>query len=130
MRLEHLHGPHLELFRDYVVDMRRAIQGAHAWWNALIETEARRCGNLTEAEYRVKRRNAVGRFANRGVIGVLRKYWLACEAINGQSAVGSRVPPEQFMLGMLIDTTWEDIAEFLSHLPYWPIGMSPKGEWI
>jgi hypothetical protein len=121
---------HESLFRQYVADIRRAINGAHAWWNAMVKTQAQRSQNPAEAQNFVRRLNPVGPVADRGVIATVRKYWLACEALNQQLQESERVPPEEFVIGLLIEPPFEDIARFLSELPYWPLGMASDGRWI
>ena len=37
---------------------------------------------------------------------------------------------EEFLLGELLRGGHEDLAEFISGLPYWPIGMDADGRWV
>lgn len=126
----HLSASHKDLFARYVVDLRRAKQGAENWWSAMIETETQRTIDQVEAEYNVSTRYQVGAVANRGVIHVLRKYWLSCVALNEELSPKDRVHPEEFLLGALLREHYEDLAEFVSRLPYWPIGLDDEGRWV
>ncbi len=122
--------PHLSLFEQYVADLRRARQEAQTWWNGMISAVRQRGGDQEEAARFVKRRFPVGAVCAKRVIGVVRHYWLACAALNAAAAPADRVPPEQFLLGRLIGTRDQDLAEFVSALPYWPIGMDADGNWV
>ena len=121
---------HLELYRRFVEDLRRAKQGAEKRWDAMVATEFGRAGDLTLAERTVAKRNSVGRVADPGVIAILRRYWLACQAINLQLPQAERVGPEHVLLGLLLDSPNEDLARFLSELPYWPVGLDREGRWV
>jgi hypothetical protein len=121
---------HRILFERYVYDLRRAIQGANLWWDAMIETQLPRSGgDRIRAAREVARRNPVGPVADRGVIAVLRQYWLECVALNAQHP-DEQLAPEEFVLGSLCGSSFEASARFLSQLPYWPLGLSADGCWI
>ena len=120
---------HLDLFDGYVRELRAAKQGADTWWNSLIETEAARSGNQILASRIVKLRWPVGPVAHKYVIAVVRKFWLACEEINGDAVADYRFRPEHLVLKLLVPNHPE-LAEFLSALPFWPMGIDAKGNWI
>lgn len=128
--LKDISAPHRELFDRYVQDMRRAIRGADAWWDAMVRTQQSRGADSVQAQRAVRKLNPVGRVADRAVIATLRKYWLACEEINANLPTGMQLPPEEFVLGRLVNSPFEDVARFLSDLPYWPMGMDAAGKWI
>jgi hypothetical protein len=114
--------------------MRQAMRGAHAWWNAMVTMRMKEGLDQLAAELVVRRRYPMGPCVDRGVIGVLRAYWLACEETNRRStAAGSgecHMWPEDFVLGAWVKSPFSDVAEFLSQLPYWPMGMDAEGQWI
>jgi hypothetical protein len=119
------------LFNLYIHDLQQAMGGAYAWWNAMVEAQLLRSdGDRARAAREVARRNPVGPVADRGVIAVVRRYWLECEVLNAQLAAAQRVLPEDFVLGHLSRSSFEAGAQFLSQLPYWPLGLSTDGQWI
>jgi len=121
---------HTALFEQYVGELRHAKAWADSWWTSLIKMEVQRTDNPTIAKQLVKIRNPVGPVAHGSVIAVVRKYWLECVAMNAEQPAAEQVPPEQFLLGSLLCPAHEELARFLSSLPYWPIGMDADGRWV
>ena len=133
-RSSQIPSSHRELSDRYVRDMRQAMRGADAWWHAMVTTQMQGGLDRSAAERAVRRRYPIGRCVNRGVIATLRRYWLACEEINKLSLASGNddgyMRPEYFVLGVWVDSPFSDLAEFISHLPYWPLGMDAQGQWI
>jgi hypothetical protein len=125
---------HDELFAKYVEELRAAKVRVEGWWNALIGFQAVDMEDPTEALREVKNRWPVGPAAHPLVIGVFRKYYLACDALNRDiAAAGSGeddVDPLIFLTEWLLDGQNDELAEFLAVLPYWPIGMDLQGNTI
>jgi hypothetical protein len=121
---------HRELFDQYLTEMRRAKLNAEVWWKTIIDVETGRAGDRRIAERTIRSRYSVGPAAHVGVIAVLRRFWLSCAALNIRSTPLERLPPEELLLGMLLSPPNEDLARFLSDLPYWPIGLDADGNWV
>ena len=120
---------HRALFKEYLADLAEAREIAEGWWGALILAEEERTGDREQAIAIVKRRRPVGPAVHGSVIAVIRKYWLACDSLNRLSEPSARVAPEEFVLGNLLDGEHDGHAEFLSGIPFWPIGLDREGRW-
>jgi hypothetical protein len=120
---------HRDLFDQYLTELREAKELAEGWWEALIATEEEdRTGDREQAIANVEGRRPVGPVAHGAIIEVVRKFWLACAALNRQVSEVERVAPEEFVLGWLT-SEYQDLAAFLSRLPYWPIGLD-QTNWV
>ena len=120
---------HRALFQEYLADLSEAREVAEGWWGALILAEEERTGDREQAIEIVKRRRPVGASVHGSVIAVIRKYWLACDALNRLGETRDRVAPEEFVLGRLLDGEHDGHAEFLAGIPFWPIGLDREGRW-
>jgi hypothetical protein len=121
---------HTALFRQYLKELRAAHETAMGWWGALLLAEEERTVDHDAAVDNVDERRPVGPVAHGEVIAVVRKFWLECAALNGRSEAADRVAPEEFVLGWLLKREQNDLAEFLSAFPFWPIGMDFQGNWV
>ena len=121
--------PYRVLFEAYLAELRTAKGWSEEWWDSLVKAEKDRCGSKKRAVANVKTSWPVGPVAHKGMIGVIRKFWLGCQTLNQKSAESNRVPPEEFIMGWLIRQD-EALAEFLSDLPFWPIGIDGDGKWV
>jgi hypothetical protein len=63
------------------------------------------------------------------VIAVIREYWLAVDALNATVPANARVEPLDFVFGQLARRAPE-LYEFLSTLPFWPMGQDEQGRWV
>ena len=125
------HTPdHAKLFAEYVRDLGEAKETADQWWESLIVMEEAQTHDRARAIDNVKERRPVGQVAHPEVIAVIRTYWLRCDALNGNLDEPSRVPPEDLVLGWLLADGHADLAELVSKLPYWPIGLEADGRWV
>ncbi len=122
--------PHQRLFEDYVKDLRQAKQWTEGWWQALIQTEMLRTPDYDFAIEKVKRRWPLGPTPTKKIITVVRKYWLACDRLNKQVQPHERVSPVTFILQWLMEREHDDLAEFLTGFPYWPVGLDEDGNWV
>ena len=126
----HGSASHHALFEKYVTELRDAKELAQGWWGALINTdEEDRTGNRDQAIANVEARRPVGPVAHGAVIEAVRKFWLECVAINQQVEDAMRVAPEELVLGWLM-AEYQDLAEFLSGIPFWPIGLDRQENWV
>lgn len=126
-------GRHRVLFEQYVSELTPSVRSAQEWFEGLIEVEEERTQDRAQAEEAVRGRRPVGPVADGGVIAVVRKFWLDCAAINDEVdgiRTGEAVAPEDFILTWLLQEGYEELAEFLSSLPFWPMGLDPDGHWV
>jgi hypothetical protein len=121
---------HRALFKEYLAELGEAKETAEGWWGALILAEEERTDDHDQAVENVEERRPVGPSVHGSVIAVVRKYWLACDSLNRLVDRPERVPPEEFVLGRLVDGNHDDFAEFLAGFPFWPIGLDREGNWI
>ena len=71
-----------QLFEQYVKDLNEAKEFAECWWTDLQNHEHSRLGTSEDANRRLRRRWPNGPASHPRVLAVIRKYWLACEALN------------------------------------------------
>jgi len=50
--------------------------------------------------------------------------------LNGRVTQDQKVAPEELVLAWLIYANHLELAEFLADLPFWPIGLDQKGNWV
>jgi hypothetical protein len=107
------------LLDSYVRDLHLARDEALRRQEGRLRTWTKRLGS----EARAQEKLAEGRppSGDLRVVAVVRKYWLACEALNRRE--GRRVvEPREFLLDVLRDRA-PQLATFIDTLPYWPIGV-------
>jgi hypothetical protein len=121
---------HFELFRNYVAELRRVRARAEAWWEDLLASELERVGDRDEAKRNVESRRPAGCAVHPAVIAVIRAFWLACAALNERLGAQQRIAPEQLVLGWLVQAGDDALAEFVSTLPFWPLGLDSAGRWV
>ena len=122
---------HEALFAEYVRELRQAKTAAEEWWVKLLESETQQVRNRQNAVAILKRRWPIGPVAHPYVIAVIRKFFLACEALNEELADSDNeeeVYPHVFVSEWLLDEESEDLADFVSDLSYWPIGLDEDGD--
>ena len=121
---------HQKSFDHYVSQLDEAAQSGRAWWQSLLEVEEERTDDPAEAADNVRERHPGGAVAHKFVIAAVRAAWLACHDLNKRVAPVDRVRPEELVLGWLVQRGRPDLAEFLSDLVYWPIGLDGQSNWI
>jgi hypothetical protein len=121
---------HQRVFQRYEVQLHEAADAARAWWDMLIEVESERAFDREAAADTVQERHPGGSVSHKTVIAVIRSAWLACADVNARVAAGDGVRPEELVLAWLVHAHREDLAEFLSDLAYWPIGLDRDGQWV
>jgi hypothetical protein len=122
-------GSHRALFDRYVKALRKAKAEADDWRDGIIKAARARGESQADAELYFKENYPIGTVAFGRVIEALRRFWLEVDAVNRKVDEGARVAPEEFLLAWLPDGTNDDLAEFLSALPFWPIGLTEDGKW-
>jgi hypothetical protein len=119
---------HERLFARYVKELRDAKDVAEEWWQALLDAESAKTRDRDLALREIQRRWPLGPAAHPYVIGTIRKYFLACEALNDDG--DEEVYPHVFVSEWLLDEDTEDLGDFMSVLNYWPIGLDSDGDFI
>lgn len=82
---------HDKLFGQYVKELRAVKAFAYNWWTSLLEAEERVMGTADKALISVKERWPAGPASHPRVIALIRKYFLACEALNRNIAAMSEI---------------------------------------
>jgi hypothetical protein len=122
---------HKRLFASYLRELRAAKKVAEEWWDAIVKNTARRTrGGHGEALRAAKQRRPLGPLSDSNFIGVVRRFWLECTALNEGLPADKRVPPEVFLLGWLMDSGEDDLARFVAGLTFWPVGLDQKNRWV
>ena len=118
------------LHAQYLTALRAAVEEAMEWWEGRIKLAMKRNRSSRERTERDQFTTVPTGPASYGtVVAAVRQYWLRCAALNESEPEGGRVPPEQFVLGWLIDAEPELIA-ILGRYTYLPIGLDAEGRWI
>lgn len=126
----HASVQHQRLFAEYVPALQRAKAAAESWWQQLINTELAAIGDLKEATTNVEMRRSAGSVVHGGVIHVFRQAWMGCVALNQSVPGAPRVEPFELVLSWLLEHRHFELVEFLGRLPYLPVGIDARGEWL
>jgi hypothetical protein len=120
-----------ESFEQYLVELRRSNGRAEQWFNGLVMGIMERTGKSRDEAIRAALASSpVAPTSHTAVIGTIRTYWLRCAQLNSTVPRAMRVPPEQFVLGWLIEASADDLVTLLSRLTYFPVGLDKNGQWI
>jgi hypothetical protein len=121
---------HVQLFEAYLGELNVVIPEAQGWWSGSLSKHQQRLGSLDEAMRLVWFNRPAGPASYPNVVGVVRRYWLACDALNREAAeVTQRVPPEIFLLQWLVEEEDMEAVRVLAGMPYWPVGLDAEGHW-
>jgi hypothetical protein len=122
---------HAKLFENFVDALIAAKEEADGWWQAVIDTEAKRSHADVMALANVEARHPAGPAAYGSIVHVIRTYWLKCAALNKRASIDTEaVAPEEFIMLWLARSSHQDLARFLSTLPFWPMGLDAEGNWV
>lgn len=121
---------HRALFKAYLRDMDKAVREADADWNRRVDGWAKKWKNRDRALEHMWTERPAGPASHRDLIGVVRRYWLQCVALNNKVDASERVAPETFILAWVIAEGHNDAARVLSGMPYWPLGQDEDGNWL
>jgi len=121
---------HRRLFEEYETSIDNAVHTALEWWEGKLQVKIDRGADLEAALGANYKETLAGPAAHPQVVWVIRRYWLACVALNVEVPETQRVPPEVFLLSWLMDGRHEELVKMLAGMPYWPIGMDRDGNWI
>jgi hypothetical protein len=120
-------------FEQYVADLGRARAAGEAWIKGRVDVIVEGTAQSREEALReVLAESPLGPADHASVIGAIRRNWLRCATMNASVRAEQRVPPEQFMLGWLVETNQIDLVTLLVPLPYWPVGLDlrEKDQWM
>lgn len=122
---------HRAEFAAYLDELRDVTEVALEWWQETLAARKSELGDTPETVHRAWIDRPAGPASFPGLVAFVRDFWLACDQINRSVAQELRVPPEQFLLGWVIDTPgYENAIEVLACMPYWPIGLDHEGNWV
>lgn len=122
---------HQDLFERYCSDLRPAVRQAKETWIGEVNGWASEGRTPREADKEMWTTYPAGPAAQPFFVALVRRYWLACDALNKATANEQAVRPEQFLLDWLLaDPAQEEIVAVLACMPYWPLGIDAKGHWI
>jgi hypothetical protein len=139
-----------KLIEQFAADLMAVRTFAEAWWRDLLDREEQATGSLTAALAAIKLRWPAGPVTHPRVIAVVRQYYFSAERLNSQIAaerkdeteilelsqadvdelIDEEVAPSTLLKEGLETSKWGDLSDFLSALPYWPIGMDGAGALI
>jgi hypothetical protein len=118
---------HRKLYAKYRKDLKKVLDDAVAWWNDRTEVFKEEYGDTKQARLANWQEFPAGPVSDPYTVAVIRKTWLACDALNAQAQ--TRVAPEALLLQWVIDEGDMVTAELLSAMPYWPMGLDGDGAW-
>lgn len=122
---------HQELFHAYVAELKEVVPEARRIWLEIIDDCERRTRDRASAMAEAVGFAPAGAAFDARVVHVVRKYWLACDALNRRTkAQEQKVSPQAFMLQWLVDIRYQDAVEVLAGMPYWPLGLDETGNWV
>lgn len=122
---------HRRLLEEYLAELRRSAKDAIRWWNGLVEGIRERTGASEDRAQRdVWADVPAGPATHAHVLATLRRYWLRCAELNASLLPSDRVPPEQLVLGWLMELGESELVGMLGHLTYFPVGLDDKGQWV
>jgi hypothetical protein len=73
---------HYDLLRDYAHELQSAKAFAEKWWAYQLAATAAQSISPAAADQALRRRWPDGPASHPRVLAVVRKYWLACDALN------------------------------------------------
>jgi len=120
-------APHRALYGKYRKELKKVLDEAEQWWAYRTESLKEEVGSAKEARIANWAEFPAGPVSDPNTVAVIRKYWLACAALNAGEA--PPVAPESFLLQWVVDDGDMATAELLSAMPYWPVGLDGAGRW-
>jgi hypothetical protein len=118
---------HRALFTKYRKDLKKVLDEAVEWWAYRTQSLEEELGSAKQARVANWAEFPAGPASDPNTVAVIRKYWLACSALNAKEA--PPVAPESFLLQWVVDEGDMETAELLSAMPYWPVGLDGAGHW-
>jgi hypothetical protein len=117
------------LHARYLADFARIYDAAVDFFEGPIEGRVREYGMSREAAIEdAYDTYFAGPAAAPELVWLVRRYWLAFDALNRTLPEAQRVAPQVALLGWLSDAP-PGYTRMLTCLPYWPIGLDADGRW-
>ena len=128
---ERASSEHRALFERYAAELKPVARRAEAVWDHEVEKLTEQSGDRKLALREQALRMPAGPAARPYLVEIIRRYWLACDALNKNLPVEQAVAPETFLLGWLVNEMPEDPAvKMMATLPHWPMGLDQDGNWL
>ncbi|MFM0323561.1 hypothetical protein [Caballeronia glebae] len=121
---------HRDLFERYLTALKPVVSITWQEWSEAMKEETHRLGSKDKAREALLFEDAAGPAADMRFIGVIREFWLACDAINRTLDKADWLDPPVLLLAWLIERRETLCAEVVASQPYWPMGLSKDGQWI
>lgn len=122
---------HSRLYRTYIAAVETASADAERAWDAETEARTQLTGDRSQALREQWTTFPAGPAAEPVFVALIRRFWLACDELNKSTPTGA-VPPEVFLVGWPAaeKPSTETVIRVLSCMPYWPLGLDEKGNWL
>jgi hypothetical protein len=120
---------HQALFADFLVNLSRIYPAIEEWWSSLVDAQMEEGVTRAEAIDLAFEKRLAGPAAAPEFVSLVRGTWLDCARLNAKLPEADQVPPEELMLGWLLDRNEEKFVQLLTCMPYWPIGLDENGNW-
>jgi hypothetical protein len=121
---------HRDLFQGYLSELRPVVEFAVNWWVEAMAYQTEQQGNAERARQSLLEEYPAGPASQGRFVAVVRKYWLACDALNATLPPSAWLDPPKFLLGWPIETGESLAVEVLASQPYWPICLTEDGQWF
>jgi len=121
-----MHPEYETLLDEYLSELKLARDDALKRVEGRLRTWTQRLGSEARAREQLSQQPPL--CTGTRVIAVVRKYWLACDALNRKYPAHS-IDPREFLVSWARSKD-PKLADFVSELPYWPIGKDEEGNWV
>lgn len=123
---------HAMLFAAYKSELHLAAERAEEIWDREIAERVAQGAGANDAVREQWFEFPAGPAARPEIVAVVRRTWLACDALNRELPSSQAVAPEIFVLKWLVgDLSIGDSAvRVLACVPYWPLGLDREGKWL
>ncbi|MEI8720153.1 MULTISPECIES: hypothetical protein [unclassified Mesorhizobium] len=118
-----------ELFTTYLDELRPHVERVASDWQEAMTYQTGRLGSPEAARDFLIQEYPAGPAADMHFIAVVRKFWLACDALNHGLGATESVDPPKFLLAWVIEAGENICVEVLASQPYWPVGLSKERRW-
>ncbi len=120
---------HADLYAAYLRQLPTIFKRAEIWWKGNVYAHIQQGASEEDARTMAFARRLAGPAAEPHVVGLVRRVWRDCAALNATLPLERRVPPQTLLLEWLVDDGYDDFVILLTCMPYWPIGLDDQGRW-